>query len=45
MYYKMESVVGEPNDPALQEELLERVYTFMKEAVEVIKQDQSMLDK
>jgi hypothetical protein len=36
----MGSVVGEPHDPALQEELLERVYSFFKDTVAIMKEDQ-----
>lgn len=37
MYYNMASVVGEPNKPELQEELLERVYSLFKETVALLK--------
>ncbi|KAI6176632.1 Zinc transporter SLC39A7 [Aphelenchoides bicaudatus] len=37
MYYRMTSIVGDPLNPELQHELLDRVYNFFKDTVKIIR--------
>ncbi|KAI6192036.1 hypothetical protein M3Y97_00292400 [Aphelenchoides bicaudatus] len=39
MYHRMTSIVGDPLNPELQHELLDRVYNFFKDTVEIIKSE------